>query len=105
RTGDIVRPVWDHGEGTCFVKLAGGVLGRVDDMFVVRGVNLFPTSIEAILREFPEVQEFQICLSKRGELDELSIRAEVPESLLPTIQESLSVRLGLRIPLESVAVG
>ena len=53
RTGDLVRPVW-HGEGPSrFVRLDGGVLGRTDDMLVVRGVNIFPSSIEQIVRSFP----------------------------------------------------
>ena len=39
RTGDLVRPVWDHEHDCRFVKLAGGVLGRADDMMICSGVN------------------------------------------------------------------
>ena len=51
RTGDLVRPTW-HGEGPSrFVKLDGGILGRTDDMLIVRGVNIFPTAIEQIVSQ------------------------------------------------------
>ena len=71
RTGDLVRPVW-HGEGPSrFVRLDGGILGRTDDMLVVRGVNIFPSSIEQIVRSFPEVVEFRAIVYKAAHLDQL----------------------------------
>jgi len=42
RTGDLVRPTWNHRGPNRFVLLPGGVLGRADDMLVIRGVNVFP---------------------------------------------------------------
>ena len=54
RTGDLVRPVWPIEGDHRFVQLEGGVLGRSDDMMVVRGVNVFPSAIEEILCRFPE---------------------------------------------------
>ncbi len=66
RTGDVVRPRWQHdrtdqtGRVIPFVFLEGGILGRADDMIVVRGVNIFPSSIEAIIREFPAAQEYRV---------------------------------------------
>src|SRR5439155_25419823 len=61
RTGDHVRLA----EGTCpcgrtFRRLQGGILGRLDDMLIVRGVNVFPAAIEEIVRRFPAIDEFQI---------------------------------------------
>ena len=76
RTGDLVRPVWDHGHDCRFVKLAGGVLARADDMMIIRGVNVFPSSIEQILREFPEVVEFRTTAFKQGAMDQLKIEIE-----------------------------
>ena len=51
RTGDVVRAYRQHDLPCRFVFLDGGVLGRADDMMVVRGVNVFPSSVEAIVRE------------------------------------------------------
>ena len=85
RTGDLVRPVYpdrvssvgEAGSGDCqFVKLAGGILGRADDMVIIRGVNIFPTSIEAVLRGFQEVDEFRIILFRQGNLDQLRVEVE-----------------------------
>lgn len=82
RTGDIVRPAWardtveQQAWGTTFVRLEHGVLGRTDGMMVVRGVNIFPSSIEAIVREFPSIGEYRIVLSKSGALDQLQLEIE-----------------------------
>lgn len=106
RTQDIVRPVWDCDEsGTVFVRLEGGILGRSDDMFVVRGVNVFPTSIESIIRQFPGIEEFRIRAQKRGELDEVAIEIEGSEPLQTSLEEALQVQLGLRIPVVSLPAG
>ncbi|HVR89349.1 MAG TPA: AMP-binding protein [Candidatus Limnocylindria bacterium] len=61
RTGDRVTAV--RGRCSCgrtLVKLAGGIVGRVDDMVVVRGVNVFPSALEGIVRRFDDVAEFRI---------------------------------------------
>ena len=100
RTGDLVRPRWDHEHRTNFVLLEGGVLGRVDDMMIVRGVNIYPSSIEAILREFSEVLEYQLTVFKSGSMDELTIKVECPEQLVNTISQELYKRLGLRVDVQ-----
>lgn len=106
RTQDIVQPVWDRDEsGTEFVRLEGGILGRSDDMFVVRGVNVFPTSIESIIRQFPAIEEFRIRVQKRGELDEVAIDIESSEPLQTSLEEALQVQLGLRIPVANLPAG
>ena len=68
RTGDRVRAV--RGRCSCgrtLVKLDGGILGRVDDMVIVRGVNVFPSAFEAVIRRFPEVVEYRIeAYTERG---------------------------------------
>ncbi|HUP77589.1 MAG TPA: AMP-binding protein, partial [Pirellula sp.] len=55
RTGDLVRPRYFADSEFAFVRLENGVLGRTDDMIVVRGVNIFPSSIDAIVRSFIEI--------------------------------------------------
>ena len=48
RTGDVVRPRYHATDNNRFVLLEGGVLGRVDDMLIIRGVNVYPSAIEHI---------------------------------------------------------
>src|SRR6201999_724284 len=60
RTGDRVRLT--RGQCACgrsFARLEGGILGRIDEMFIVRGNNVFPTAVEAVIRRFNEVAEFR----------------------------------------------
>ena len=60
RTGDLVQEdLSESPDGLCLKRLKGGVLGRVDDMMTIRGNNVFPSSIDAILREFDEVVEYR----------------------------------------------
>lgn len=66
--------------GRTFDIYEGGIRGRVDDMKVVRGTNVYPRAVEAIVREFPEVDEFQIHLSTvDGIRDEIEVLVEIPE--------------------------
>ncbi len=97
RTGDLVRPTWPQEGSNRFVLLEGGVLGRADDMMIVRGVNIFPSSIEQILRSFPEVVEFRLTVRKRGEMDELVVEVEDHLQDMPRIAKELQLRLGLKV--------
>lgn len=93
RTGDLVRPERaSHG----FAFLPGGVLGRADDMMVIRGVNVFPSAIEEILRSFPEVVEYRLTARKQGEMDELMIEVEDHLGEPNRIATELQLKLGLR---------
>ncbi len=100
RTGDLVRPIRKPESRNQFVLLQGGVLGRVDDMMIVRGVNIFPSSIEQILREFPEVVEFRLTAHKQGAMDSLKIEVEDKLAQPRRIAEALQVRLGLKVNIE-----
>ena len=58
-------------------RARGGFLGRADDMLNVRGVTLFPASVEDVLRAMPDVgNEFEIVISTERELDVLTVRVE-----------------------------
>jgi phenylacetate-CoA ligase len=77
RTGDLAEASWKRCRcGRTFALLRGGLLGRTDDMITVRGVNVFPSSIENILRRFPEVVEFQGEIIVKREMRELLLRIE-----------------------------
>jgi len=111
RTGDLVRPVYaldtdskDSAE-IQFVRLEGGVVGRADDMFVVRGVNVFPSSIDALVREFPELGEYRMTLTRAGALDELRLEVEDPKHDPHRIAERLLNRLQLRVEVVDVPEG
>ena len=101
-TGDIIQASFSD-RGDCnFLWFSGGVTGRTDDMVTIRGVNLFPSSIEAIAREFASIQEYRVVLRRNGELDEIRLEVEAPEEDLVSISKRLDLVLGLRIIVTSV---
>ncbi|MEU3985764.1 AMP-binding protein [Streptomyces sp. NPDC026672] len=91
----------------------GGVLGRVDDMLLVRGTNVYPRAIESIVREYPQIDEFQIHLHTReGIREEIDVLIEVPGHrgvdgrLAADLAKSLSDAVGgLRFGVREVAAG
>jgi phenylacetate-CoA ligase len=111
RTGDLVELDDEPcGCGRSFARLRGGVLGRADDMIVVRGVNVFPSSLEDVVREFNEVAEFRLELSEAGRLAELRLLVEPGPTadgvgLARAIGEALQRRLLLRIDCLPVEPG
>jgi len=79
RTGDQVRLVRADRPCACgrwFARLEGGILGRIDDMFIVRGNNVFPTAVEAVIRRFPEVAEFRLTVTEGNGLTQVLLEIE-----------------------------
>lgn len=105
RTGDLVKPFLHHQGSNRFVLLDGGVLGRADDMLIVRGVNIFPSSLEQILRSFPEVVEFRTTCRKQGAMDVLSIEVEDRLEKPGRIALEMNLRLGLKVEVRCVPLG
>ncbi len=105
RTGDVVKPSWKFAGANRFVMLTGGVLGRTDDMLVVRGVNVFPSSIDHILRSFPEVVEYRATVYKISEMDRLRIEVEDRLQQPERIVQEMKLRVGLRVEVEAVPLG
>ena len=110
RTGDRVRVA----DGPCacgrtFLRLDGGILGRVDDMLVVRGVNVFPSALEGIVRRFPAVDEFLIEVYRREEMDEVRLLLEVGDGDGPraasAVCDAVRLALGIRVEASAVARG
>jgi phenylacetate-CoA ligase len=82
RTGDLVRLT--RGRCACgrwFARADGGILGRIDDMMIIRGNNVFPSTIEGIVREFEEIAEFRLEVDETKSMTELRILVEVCEGL------------------------
>ncbi len=82
RTRDIVTLNHDKCEcGRTQVRMSK-VLGRTDDMLIIRGVNVFPTQIEEVLLKFEETEpHYQLLVDRKGNLDSLEIQVEMTEGL------------------------
>ncbi len=105
RTGDWVRKGMLGGR----MVLEGGVLSRVDDMVVVRGVNVYPSAIEAVVRQFPDVIEFMVEQRKVDAMDEIDLLVEAPgdeaKNLLKQLEIKLRDTFSLRIPVHLAEAG
>jgi phenylacetate-CoA ligase len=83
--------------------LVGGIRGRVDDMFTVRGVNLYPSQVEDIVRRYASVTEFVLEHRRIRQMDEVSLLVEIAgpdtstERLEADLRQALGVRLGCRV--------
>jgi len=78
RTGDLVRlNLAPCACGRTFARFEGGLLGRSDDMVTIRGVNVYPTAIENVIRQFGSVDEFQVTVTTVHEMHQLEIEIEV----------------------------
>lgn len=110
RTGDLVRPRWPSADevaaGGCpWVWLEGGILGRTDDMVVVRGVNIFPGAIDGIVRSFPEILEYRLTVATRESLDTMTLEIEDRLDDPGRVAGELQIRLGLRVDVVAVPIG
>jgi phenylacetate-CoA ligase len=66
------------------------ILGRTDDMMIISGVNVFPSQIETVLMEFPEVEPlYQIRLRKKGYIDSILVETEVKKAVYEAGQEKV----------------
>lgn len=112
RTGDLVKcgtrsP--EHGPCACGSRdlaLEGGILGRVDDMVVVRGVNVYPGAVEEIIRRVGGVAEYQVRVSRARALSELTVTVEpqpgqaavgLGDRLARALESSLALRVPVRL--------
>jgi phenylacetate-CoA ligase len=115
RTRDFVVKI-PHDRCDCgrtFDIYDGGIRGRVDDMKLVRGTNVYPRAVEAIVREHEEIDEFQIHLfTAEGIRDEIEVLVEVPdrnadrERILGDLQRALAqAHEGLRFGVKEAEAG
>ena len=122
RTGDLVKAAMSNTRhsglsaapcpcGRYELALEGGILSRIDDMIVVRGVNVFPSAVEEIIRGFPEIAEYRVEISAETALSEMRVQIEPAGEA--TASTDLSVRLekaflgalALRVPITVVSPG
>jgi phenylacetate-CoA ligase len=111
RTGDLVRvdpkpcPC-----GLAYRRLDGGILGRSDELIHVRGNNVYPSALEAVLRDFAEIAEYRIEVDQTKALASLRIEVEpIPSangiSLAESVAEAIRERLLFRAEVATVATG
>ena len=113
RTGDLVRrgPAGPCACGSRDLALPGGILGRADDMVIVRGVNVYPSAIENILRAAGGVGEYRVEVRSTRALADLRIEVEpAPDcrddaGLASRLEAALHDTLGLRVAVLAVPRG
>jgi phenylacetate-CoA ligase len=113
RTGDLVKagPADPCACGRSDLTLEGGILGRTDDMIVVRGVNVYPSTVEDIVRSCGGVAEYQVRIESHRTLLEISLQVEpAPDDLdaallTRQLSKAFQARLALRVPVTAVAPG
>ena len=114
RTGDLVRKGYvdgADGSGEKVLALEGGILGRLDEMVVIRGVNIYPTAIEKVIRGIPEVAEFQVRQTTRDSMAELRVRVEAVPGTVDAakvagrVEAALDTAFALRIPVSLAEEG
>ncbi|MDX1981148.1 MAG: AMP-binding protein, partial [Bryobacteraceae bacterium] len=113
RTGDVVRQSMDDrcACGSSDMALEGGIVGRTDDMVVVRGVNIYPTAVEQIVRGFGEIAEYQAHIGQKGAMTEMHLVIEPRDSvrnaaaLVAAVEKALQTAFNLRIPVATAPSG
>jgi phenylacetate-CoA ligase len=117
-SGDLT--LWENGPNPCgrtYPRLPQGIFGRIDDMFTIRGENVYPSEVDAVLNTLPGYGgEHRIVITREGAMDELVIRIEIAAEhdargddaharLRDEAARKLQKMLGLRSKLEIVAPG
>ncbi len=109
-SGDLTQ--WANDPCPCgrtYPRLPMGVFGRVDDMITVRGANVYPSQVEAVLGQFETLaHEFRLIVTREGTLDELTVQVESwpPDSrLIHALKDQLKNALGVRTEVEMVRPG
>lgn len=99
RTGDLVQRI----PAAPGFALSGGIIGRTDDMVVVRGVNIYPSAVDAIVRGIPEIAEYRVTVTSCDALAEIAIEIECANACAASLLESaLASSFSLRIPVRRV---
>ncbi len=119
RTGDFVKcgvRSAECGMGPCAcgrsdLALEGGILGRTDDMLVVRGVNIYPSAVEEVIRHCGGIAEFQVHVNRTGTLTELHVTIEPysdcqdRDEIARHLERAFHTAFALRVPVAAVLPG
>ncbi len=113
RTGDVVRlggPKY-HERGEADPALVGGIIGRVDDMTTVRGVNVFPSAVDEVVRSVGGVAEYRVEVSRSRALPEMTLviepadDAEAGDALARRVEAACRAAFTLRVPVRLAEPG
>jgi phenylacetate-CoA ligase len=108
RTGDVVKIASDA-PGP-YMALEHGILGRTDDMIIVRGVNVYPSAVEALVRRFPDIAEYRVDITDERGMAEMSLTIEPvagsdANTVMKQLSDALRAALALRVNIATVAPG
>lgn len=109
RTGDIVKRGKLCSCGRAELALEGGIIGRTDDMIVVRGVNVYPSAVEELIRSVRGVGEYQVRVKTIQSLVQLELQIEPmehcvdPSSLAKQLEQAFQKSFALRVNVTTVA--
>ncbi|MEI6712113.1 MAG: AMP-binding protein [Verrucomicrobiota bacterium] len=103
RTGDLVCPRRTE-DG---LELVGGILGRADDMVIVRGVNLYPGAVEQVVRSIDGILEYRVNVARQGAMVEVTLEVETDgrPQLCEELEKGFEKAFSLRIPVMEVSRG
>jgi len=80
--------------GRTYPRLPKGIYGRADDMFIVRGENIYPSAIEDVIRGIKGFgDEYQIIITRERTMDELIVQAEYAKDVDPAVISQLKEKL------------
>ena len=110
KTGDLVKKGIREINGKKVLSFDGGIISRIDDMHVIRGVNVYPSSIDSIIQRYEEIIEYRVKIITKDSMKEIKLDAEIDESsnsadLKMRLSDELHSILNLRIPVSFVPTG
>jgi len=103
RTRDITRLSSERCECGRTHRRIRRITGRNDDMLIVRGVNVYPSQIEAVLVGLPEIApHYQLVLERKGSLDEVTVEVEAAQSVAVVAEAYLRIAQAARHHIKSM---
>jgi phenylacetate-CoA ligase len=111
RTGDLVELTTEPCTcGRSFARIRGGLVGRADDMIIVRGVNLYPSAIDDLIRSVPSISEYEVYIRRIAGMDDLSIKIETAEAgsfeeAARGLEHSFRTGYSIRVSIEQAPAG
>jgi phenylacetate-CoA ligase len=91
--------------GRTYPRLPNGVYGRLDDMLIIRGVNVFPSQIEELILKHPQLSPHYVLeLTKDGPMDHLTVVVEGAEAATRALQHDIKVYVGISADVKIGAV-
>jgi len=114
RTRDLTRLIPEPCPCGRTVRRMARITGRTDDMLIIRGVNVFPQQIEAVLFEIEGTEpHYQIIIDRKGALDDATVLVEASEKiffdemkkqkeLIDTIKKRMATELGIAVEVKLV---